>query len=96
MGDLHAAFVSKSSLRSHWDLEYRARQDSDNEKAGDDRLHLSATRTDLEGTSAESAFIEVFVRGTWCYANWPLGIARQDREMNAFAYALYSVRAEEI
>ncbi|MGB6325928.1 MAG: hypothetical protein WBG11_09175 [Methylocella sp.] len=33
MSDLHVAFVSKSFLRSHWDLEYRAWQDAGNEKA---------------------------------------------------------------
>jgi hypothetical protein len=32
MSDLHVAFVSKSFLRSHWDLEYRAWHDSENEK----------------------------------------------------------------
>jgi hypothetical protein len=48
MSDLHVAFVSKSFLRSHWDLEYRALQDSDNEKALDDRLAFWAKRTDLK------------------------------------------------
>src|ERR1700730_15552362 len=60
----HAAFVAKSFLRSHWDLEYRARHDSENERALDDRLALWAKRTDLKETSAESAFIEVFFRET--------------------------------
>jgi hypothetical protein len=67
MSDLHDAFVSKSFLRSHWDLEYRAWQDSDNEKALDVRLALWAKRTDLKETSAESAFIDVFFRETWGY-----------------------------
>ena len=57
MSDLHVAFVSKSFLRSLWDLEYRARRDSETEKALDDRLALWAKRTDLKETSAESAFI---------------------------------------
>jgi hypothetical protein len=65
MSDLHVAFVSKSFPRSHWDLEYRAWQDSDNEKALDDRLALWARRTDFKETSAESAFIDVFFRETW-------------------------------
>ena len=65
MSDLHVAFVSKSFLRSHWDLEYRAGQDSDNEKALDDRRALWAKRTDLKETSVESAFIDVFLRETW-------------------------------
>ncbi|MGB6176700.1 MAG: hypothetical protein WBF43_10280 [Methylocella sp.] len=56
--------VSKSFLRSHWDLEYRAWQDADNEKALD-RLALWAKRKDLKETSAESAFIDVFFRETW-------------------------------
>ena len=67
MSDLHVAFVSKSFLRSHWELEYPARQDLDNEKAGDDRLALWAKRTDLKETSVESAFIDVFFRETWGY-----------------------------
>jgi hypothetical protein len=67
MSDLHVAFVSKSFLRSHWDLEYRAWRDSDNEKALNDRLALWAKRTDLKETSAESAFIDVFFRETWGY-----------------------------
>src|ERR1700724_3557990 len=67
MSDLHAAFVSKSFLRSHWDLEYRARRDSETEKALNDRLALWAKRTDLKETSAESAFIDVFFRETRGY-----------------------------
>ena len=67
MSDLHVAFVSKSFLRPHWDLEYRAWRDSDNEKALNDRLALWAKRTDLKETSAESAFIDVFFRETWGY-----------------------------
>jgi hypothetical protein len=30
MSDLHVAFVSRSFLGSHWDLEYRALRDFDN------------------------------------------------------------------
>ena len=67
MSDLHVAFDSKSFLRSHWDLEYRAWHNSENEKALDDRLALWAKRTDLKETSAESAFIDVFFRETWGY-----------------------------
>jgi len=40
MSHIHVAFVSKSLLRSPWDLGYRAWQDSGNEKALDDRLAL--------------------------------------------------------
>jgi hypothetical protein len=67
MSDLHVAFVSKSFLRLHWDLEYRARRDSETEKALDDRLALWAKRTDLKETSAESAFIDVSFGETWGY-----------------------------
>jgi hypothetical protein len=67
MSGLHVAFVSTSFLRSHWDLEYRAWQDSDNEKTLDDRLALWAKRRDLKETSAESGFIDVFFRKTWGY-----------------------------
>src|ERR1700730_887430 len=63
----HAAFVAKSFLRSHWDLEYRARHDSENEKALDDHLALWSKRTDWKETSAESAFIDLFFRETWDY-----------------------------
>jgi hypothetical protein len=52
MSDLRAVFISKSFLRSHWDLEYRAWQNSDNEKDLDDRLALWAKRADLKETSA--------------------------------------------
>jgi hypothetical protein len=69
---LHVAFVSKSVLRSHWDLEYRARRDSSNEKALDDRLAILTERTHLKETSTESAFIDV-LSARHCYANWPLG-----------------------
>src|ERR1700730_8307103 len=63
----HAAFVAKSFLRSHWDLEYRARHDSENEKALDDSLALWAKRKDSKKTSAKSAFIDLFFRVTWDY-----------------------------
>jgi hypothetical protein len=53
MSDLQVAFISKSFLRSHWDLEYRASHDSENENAL--RLALWAKRTDLKETSADSA-----------------------------------------
>jgi hypothetical protein len=45
MSDLHVGFVSKSFLRSHWDLEHRASQGSEHKKALDDRLALWAKRT---------------------------------------------------
>ena len=32
MSDLHVAFDSKSFLRSHWDLEYRAPSSKDSRK----------------------------------------------------------------
>jgi hypothetical protein len=65
MSDLHVAFVSKSFLRPHWDLDYSAWHDSENEYALDDRLALWAKHRDLNETSAESAFIDVFFRETW-------------------------------
>jgi hypothetical protein len=67
MTDWHVAFVSKSFPLSHWDSEYRARHDSENEKALDDRFALWAKRTDLKQTSAGSAFIDVLFRTTWGY-----------------------------
>jgi hypothetical protein len=79
---LHVAFVSKSVLRSHWDLEYRARQDSSNEKALDDRLTILTERTHLKETSAESAFIDVLFRETLLreLASRDTEIARQSRQ----------------
>jgi hypothetical protein len=68
MTDLHAAFISKAFLRSLWDLEYRAWCGSENENALDARLGLWAKRLQLKETSAESAFIDVFFRETWGYA----------------------------
>ncbi|MGH6835832.1 MAG: hypothetical protein ACREC9_09865 [Methylocella sp.] len=67
MSDLHVAFVSKSFLRSHWDLEYHAWQGSDEEEALKGRLADWARRIELKETSAESAFIDVFFRETWGY-----------------------------
>ena len=48
-------------------MEYRACQDSGNEKALDDRLALLAKLTYLKETSAESAF-SAFSHETWGYA----------------------------
>ena len=76
MSDLHVGFVSKSFLRSHWDLEYRAWRDSETEKALDDRLALWAKRRDLKETSAESAFIDVFFRETWGMSKPASGVPR--------------------
>ena len=67
MSDLHASFISKNFLRSHWDLEYRAWLGSEQESALNARLALWIGRTDLKETSAESAFIDVFFRDTWGY-----------------------------
>jgi hypothetical protein len=85
MSDLHVVFVSKSFLRSHWDLEYRAWQNSETEKAVDDRLALWAKRGDLKETSAESAFIDVFFRETSCYTNWPRWTAKSLRKRDECA-----------
>jgi hypothetical protein len=76
MSDLHAALISKNFLRSHWDLEYRAWQGSEREKALDARLARCKRGTDLKDTSAESAFIEVFFRDTWGYSFMIAGAMR--------------------
>jgi hypothetical protein len=75
MSERHVAFVSKSFLRSHWDLEYRARHDSENEKALDDRLALWAKRRVLRETLAESAFIDVIFRDTWAKSRPASGVS---------------------
>jgi hypothetical protein len=48
-------------------LEYGAYQNSEQEKALDERLRRWSARKDLRETSAEAAFIEEFFRDTWGY-----------------------------
>jgi hypothetical protein len=50
----------------------------------------------LGGDLDRIRFIDGFFRETWCCANWPLGIARHERKINALVYALYNLSAEEI
>jgi hypothetical protein len=65
VSDLHFDFVSKSFLRSHWDLEYRAWHDSENEKGPGCSPRLMGRAHGFEGDFAESAFLDVFFRETW-------------------------------
>jgi len=65
--ELFSSFISRTFLRSVWELEYLAFQDSDEEKALAERLHRWSRRKDLRETSAEAAFIEEFFRDTWGY-----------------------------
>lgn len=67
MVELFGSFISKVFLRSVWELEYRAYQDSEQEGALDDCLRRWSARKDLRETSAEAAFIEEFFRDTWGY-----------------------------
>ena len=67
MVELFNSFISRVFLRSVWELEYEAYQDSEQEKALDDRLRRWSARKDLRETSAEAAFIEEFFRDTWGY-----------------------------
>jgi hypothetical protein len=67
MVELFNSFISKVFLRSVWGLEYGAYQDSEQEKAFDERLRRWSTRKDLRETSAEAAFIEEFFPDTWGY-----------------------------
>jgi hypothetical protein len=68
MADLFSSFISKSFLRSVWELEYTAFKESEEEAVLQDRLRGWSARKDLRETSAEAAFIEVFFRDTWGYA----------------------------
>jgi hypothetical protein len=67
MTDLYASIISKTFLRSHWDLEYRAWRSSAQEAALETRLSIWSKRADLKETSAESALIDAFFRDTWGY-----------------------------
>jgi hypothetical protein len=67
MADLFSSFLSKTFLRSVWELEYTAFQSSPEESALHERLRRWSTRKDLRETSAEAAFIEEFFHGTWGY-----------------------------
>src|SRR5215813_329366 len=67
MADLFGSFLSKTFLRSVWELEYSAFQGSEEEAALVQRLRRWSTRKDLRETSAESAFIEEFFHNTWDY-----------------------------
>jgi hypothetical protein len=67
MADLFNSFLSKTFLRSVWELEYLAFHGSPEEVALDERLRRWSTRKDLRETSAESAFIEEFFHNTWGY-----------------------------
>ncbi|MDP3076099.1 Eco57I restriction-modification methylase domain-containing protein [Bradyrhizobium sp.] len=68
MQELHNSFITKQFLRSVWALDYKAFQGSEEERQLDERLVRWSERKDLKETSAEAAFIEVFFRDTWGYA----------------------------
>lgn len=65
MTELYSSFLSKTFLRSVWELDYAAFRDSDEERALEERLRRWSERRDLGETSAEAAFIEEFFRQTW-------------------------------
>ena len=67
MVDLFSSFLSKTFLRSVWELEHLAFQGSPEELALGERLRRWSTRKDLRETSAEAAFIQVFFHDTWGY-----------------------------
>lgn len=60
--ELFTSFISRTFVRSVWELEYLAFQGSDEEKALEERLLRWSRRKDLRETSAEAAFIEEFFR----------------------------------
>src|SRR5882724_2397720 len=66
--DLFSSFISRTFLRSVWELEYVAFQGSAEEVALEERLRRWSRRRDLRETSAEAAFIEEFFRDTWEHA----------------------------
>ena len=68
MRENHLTFLSRAYLRSQWNLDYVAFQDSTEETALYERLERWSRRTDLGERSAEPAFLEEFFRQTWGYA----------------------------
>jgi hypothetical protein len=64
----HSTFITKQFLRSNWELDYQAFQDSDEERELLERLHRWSSRADLGERSAEPAFLDEFFRQTWGYA----------------------------
>ncbi len=67
MRENHLTFLSRSYLRSQWDLDYRAFRGSPEEASLHERLVRWSQRTDLGERSAEAAFIDEFFRLTWGY-----------------------------
>lgn len=67
MAELHSSFISKSFLRSHWDIEFKAWIAGGNDAPVKAALERWAARRDLKETSAEGAFVEVFFRDLWGY-----------------------------
>lgn len=68
MADLINAFVSKAYLRSVWNLEYGAFQNSPQEAALLQRLQRWADRKDLGEVSSQGAFVQEFFQDTWGYS----------------------------
>ena len=64
MTELYGSFLSKTFLRSVWELDYAAFRGSDEERALEERLRRWSERRDLREISAEAAFIEEFFRQT--------------------------------
>ncbi len=67
MTDLVSSFISKTFLRSHWDIEFKAWIASGEDARLLDLLKRWHARADLKETSAESAFLDVFFRDLWGY-----------------------------
>lgn len=67
MQELHSSFLSKSFLRSHWDIDYRAWIAAGHDAKLLEVLARWHARADLKETSAEAAFLDVFFRVLWDY-----------------------------
>ena len=68
MTSLHSSFISKTFLQSHWAIEYKAWEGSEEEARLLERLKLWAARKRyFKETSTEAAFIDVFFRDIWGY-----------------------------
>jgi N-6 DNA Methylase/TaqI-like C-terminal specificity domain len=67
MAELTSSFISKTFLRSHWDIDFKAWVASGEDARLLEVLNRWHARADLKETSAESAFLDVFFRDLWGY-----------------------------
>lgn len=67
MQELYSSFLSKSFLRSHWDIDYKAWVTAGHDERLLETLKRWHARADLKETSAEAALLDIFFRDIWDY-----------------------------